>query len=44
MGKDMHGANGKDVAPKVPVGTQIYEEDGGRCSLISTRCRRAHRG
>src|SRR5579862_137984 len=28
MGKDMHGANGKDVALKVPVGTQIYEEDG----------------
>ncbi len=28
MGKDMHGANGKDVALKVPVGTQVYEEDG----------------
>ena len=28
MGKDMHGANGKDVVLKVPVGTQIYEEDG----------------
>ncbi len=28
MGKDRHGANGKDVALKVPVGTQIYEEDG----------------
>ncbi len=27
MGKDMHGANGKDVVLKVPVGTQIYEED-----------------
>jgi GTP-binding protein len=28
MGKDMHGANGKNVVLKVPVGTQIYEEDG----------------
>ena len=28
MGKDRHGANGKDVVLKVPVGTQIYEEDG----------------
>ena len=28
MGKDCHGANGKDVVLKVPVGTQIYEEDG----------------
>jgi GTPase len=28
MGKDMNGANGKDVALKVPVGTQVYEEDG----------------
>jgi GTPase len=28
IGKDMHGANGKDVVLKVPVGTQIYEEDG----------------
>ena len=28
MGKDRHGANGADVALKVPVGTQIYEEDG----------------
>ena len=28
MGKDMHGANGKDVVLRVPVGTQIYEEDG----------------
>jgi GTPase len=27
MGKDMHGANGKDVVLKVPVGTQVYEED-----------------
>jgi len=28
MGKDMHGANGDDAVVKVPVGTEIYEEDG----------------
>jgi GTP-binding protein len=28
MGKDRAGANGKDVTLKVPVGTQVYEEDG----------------
>ena len=28
MGKDCHGVNGKDVVLKVPVGTQVYEEDG----------------
>jgi GTP-binding protein len=28
MGKDRHGANGPDVILKVPVGTQIYDEDG----------------
>jgi GTP-binding protein len=28
MGKDRHGANGADVVLKVPVGTQIYDEDG----------------
>jgi GTP-binding protein len=28
MGKDRHGANGADKIMKVPVGTQIYEEDG----------------
>ena len=28
MGKDRHGANGRDVVMKVPVGTQVYEEDG----------------
>ncbi|HEY4264242.1 MAG TPA: GTPase ObgE [Micropepsaceae bacterium] len=27
MGKEMHGANGADAILKVPVGTQIYEED-----------------
>jgi len=28
MGKDRHGANGADIVMKVPIGTQIYEEDG----------------
>ena len=28
MGKDRHGANGADAVLKVPVGTQIYEDDG----------------
>jgi GTP-binding protein len=28
MGKDRHGANGTDAVLKVPVGTQIYDEDG----------------
>jgi GTP-binding protein len=28
MGKDRHGANGADVVLKVPVGTQIFDEDG----------------
>ncbi len=28
MGKDRHGANGADMVLKVPVGTQIYEDDG----------------
>ena len=28
MGKDRHGANGADATLKVPVGTQIYEDDG----------------
>src|ERR1043166_7006448 len=27
MGKDRHGANGADIAMKVPAGTQISEED-----------------
>ena len=27
MGRDRHGANGKDVVLKVPVGTQIFDED-----------------
>jgi len=28
MGKDRHGAKGADMVLKVPVGTQIYDEDG----------------
>jgi GTPase len=28
MGKDRHGASGADMVLKVPVGTQIHEEDG----------------
>jgi GTPase len=28
MGKDRHGANGAAAVLRVPVGTQIYEEDG----------------
>jgi GTP-binding protein len=28
MGKDRHGAGGKDIVLKVPAGTQVYEEDG----------------
>ena len=28
MGKDRHGANGPDAVLKIPVGTEIYEEDG----------------
>jgi GTP-binding protein len=28
MGKDRHGAGGADIVLKVPVGTQIYDEDG----------------
>jgi GTPase len=27
-GKDQHGANGKDAVLRVPIGTQVYEEDG----------------
>ena len=28
MGKEMSGANGEDATLRVPVGTEIYEEDG----------------
>jgi GTPase len=28
MGKDRHGASGKDAVLKVPVGTEVLEEDG----------------
>ncbi|MDT9165827.1 hypothetical protein RSW31_25435, partial [Escherichia coli] len=27
MGKDRHGAAGKDIVLKVPMGTQILDED-----------------
>src|ERR1700674_4954311 len=27
MGKDRHGANGTDVVIKVPVGTQVFDDD-----------------
>src|SRR5258708_29462488 len=27
MGKDRHGANGKPIVLKVPVGTQVFDED-----------------
>src|SRR5262245_1897892 len=27
MGKDRHGANGKDIVLQVPVGTQVFDED-----------------
>jgi GTP-binding protein len=27
MGKDRHGANGKAIVLKVPVGTQVFDED-----------------
>ena len=33
MGKDRHGAGGADVALKVPVGTQIFDED--RVTLLA---------
>ena len=41
MGKDRHGANGADVVLKVPVGTQIYDEDGETLLADLTRGRRA---
>ena len=28
MGKDRHGANGADIVLKLPIGTEVYEEDG----------------
>lgn len=28
MGRNRHGANGADIVLKVPVGTQVFEEDG----------------
>jgi GTPase len=41
MGKDRHGANGGDMVLKVPVGTQIYEEDGD--TLIADLTERGQR-
>jgi len=38
MGKDRHGANGADMLLKVPVGTQIYEEDGVTLLADLTEC------
>jgi GTP-binding protein len=38
MGKDRHGASGKDAVLKVPAGTQVYDEDGETllADLVST--------
>ena len=48
MGKDRHGANGDDAVLKVPVGTQIYEEDGetllADLTEVGERCRAAKGG
>ncbi len=41
MGKDRHGANGADAVLKIPVGTQIYEEDGE--TLIADLAERGQR-
>jgi GTPase len=41
MGKDRHGANGADAVLKVPVGTQIYEQDG--TTLIADLTERGQR-
>jgi GTP-binding protein len=38
MGKDRAGANGADAMLKVPVGTQIYEEDGETLLADFTAC------
>ena len=34
MGRNRHGANGESVTLKVPVGTQIYEEDNEKAREI----------
>lgn len=41
MGKDRHGANGADAVLRVPVGTQIYEED--RETLVADLTERGQR-
>jgi len=38
MGKDRHGANGANAVLKVPVGTQIYDEDGETLIADLTEC------
>ena len=40
MGKDRHGANGKSIVLKVPVGTQIFDEDRETLIHDFTRARR----
>ena len=40
-GKEMTGANGDDAVMRVPVGTQIYEEDGETLIADLARPRRA---
>jgi len=48
MGKDRHGGNGADAVLKVPVGTQIYDEDGvtllADLTEIGQRAELAHGG
>ena len=44
MGKNRAGGRGADAVLKVPVGTQVFDEDERRdCSPICTRSRRAGR-
>src|SRR5882672_7612236 len=39
MGKDRHGANGKSIVLKVPVGTQIFDEDRESRPRRPAQCR-----
>jgi GTP-binding protein len=41
MGKDRHGANGADVVLKVPVGTQVFDDD--KVTLIADLTERGQR-
>ena len=43
MGKDRHGASGDDIVLKVPVGTQIFDEDGETLLADLDRARPARR-